>query len=621
MFSHLRPVDLLNLSRASKGFRALLMNKGSATYWKASRRNIDGLPECPPFLSEPAFADLCFGSHCHGCCKPCARILLWVFLKRYCSNCKNARVVKKRSLPPDAFVVHMSVGVETSLPVTIHVIREHKCQVEYVHKPDVESRTEEFAQVEPGKQFEWLAYHKQRVRDTMDFAARCEQWQENVAGARVDDNHAKQVTRYNAIMAKLRELGWSDELDKMGSGYSPLRSLHAVSKASLLTEQEWKKIQDEVIEFMERMKASRLAREYREVLFRRFNLFQMALNRWDFGIMVPSWRYIASSTQVRSILNAPINIGLDQNNLHQLRCFVPDVIKQWLVHRNQMLSNCVKLSMASPEGLNPLDLAITSFYYCDGWKHRDRPSLLSFCDACYHKCGSIHMPSSAAEDDHYVDVLYEYSWLDDNSFDDADALEIPLLVIQSVIQACGQDPSTVGTVQMDQLSVRLGCPFGCTGHYVRLVMNWRAAIVHIFSHLFGQRGLLPAYSGSSNYIDPLKREIPPIPLCSQEDAARVSPLDAVSMLRVTHEMEGNMVWFCTHCKYYTWASCTKYKTEMHVKRVHGVNNPAIFVDITFDRGSPLVARPIYIVSDKMPMNELPSHVREALAANEAIIVS
>lgn len=62
---HLQPMDLLNLARTSKPFRELLMHRSAARFWKSARRNIDGLPDCPPDLSEPEYANLCFDAHCH----------------------------------------------------------------------------------------------------------------------------------------------------------------------------------------------------------------------------------------------------------------------------------------------------------------------------------------------------------------------------------------------------------------------------------------------------------------------------------------------------------------------------------------------------------------------------
>ncbi|KAI0725253.1 hypothetical protein C8Q72DRAFT_785851, partial [Fomitopsis betulina] len=83
----LEPRDLLNLARTTKPFRKLLISRSSATLWRAARANVPGLPDCPPHLSEPAYADLCFSSLCHNCLKPGIQNVLWELSKRYCAPC------------------------------------------------------------------------------------------------------------------------------------------------------------------------------------------------------------------------------------------------------------------------------------------------------------------------------------------------------------------------------------------------------------------------------------------------------------------------------------------------------------------------------------------------------
>ncbi|TFK81995.1 hypothetical protein K466DRAFT_557211 [Polyporus arcularius HHB13444] len=65
IFRSLHPRDLLSLARTSKDFRALLMSRSSASYWATSRKQIQGLPEIPEDISEPAFSNLIFCNHCH----------------------------------------------------------------------------------------------------------------------------------------------------------------------------------------------------------------------------------------------------------------------------------------------------------------------------------------------------------------------------------------------------------------------------------------------------------------------------------------------------------------------------------------------------------------------------
>ena len=60
----LRPLDLLRVSRINKAFRDFLMRRSSMHVWMEARKNILGLPEPFPGMSEPAYASLCFDSLC-----------------------------------------------------------------------------------------------------------------------------------------------------------------------------------------------------------------------------------------------------------------------------------------------------------------------------------------------------------------------------------------------------------------------------------------------------------------------------------------------------------------------------------------------------------------------------
>ena len=65
IFGHLHPLDLLHLARTTKAFRRVLMHRSAISVWKAARATIPGLPDCPPELSEPQWANLAFDPQCH----------------------------------------------------------------------------------------------------------------------------------------------------------------------------------------------------------------------------------------------------------------------------------------------------------------------------------------------------------------------------------------------------------------------------------------------------------------------------------------------------------------------------------------------------------------------------
>ena len=65
IFGRLKPLDLLQLSRTSKKLRSLLLGRSSKSVWIQARANVEGLPDCPLDMSEPAYASLAFEPYCH----------------------------------------------------------------------------------------------------------------------------------------------------------------------------------------------------------------------------------------------------------------------------------------------------------------------------------------------------------------------------------------------------------------------------------------------------------------------------------------------------------------------------------------------------------------------------
>jgi hypothetical protein len=58
------PLDLLDLTRTSKAFTEIFVNRESVLIWKAVCKNIKDLPPCPDDISEPAYVDLIFCAFC-----------------------------------------------------------------------------------------------------------------------------------------------------------------------------------------------------------------------------------------------------------------------------------------------------------------------------------------------------------------------------------------------------------------------------------------------------------------------------------------------------------------------------------------------------------------------------
>ncbi|KAI0710504.1 hypothetical protein C8Q76DRAFT_623693, partial [Earliella scabrosa] len=89
----LSPADLLVISRVNKQIRQHMQGPDSVKLWQLARKNEEGLPECPEWLTETQYAALCFGNHCQNCLNSDdrSRSPIWQFYARYCSECERAR--------------------------------------------------------------------------------------------------------------------------------------------------------------------------------------------------------------------------------------------------------------------------------------------------------------------------------------------------------------------------------------------------------------------------------------------------------------------------------------------------------------------------------------------------
>ncbi|OCH92790.1 hypothetical protein OBBRIDRAFT_707408, partial [Obba rivulosa] len=65
IFMNLDPWDLLKLARTTKALHHFPMSREFVWIWRAARKNVDGLPELPSYLSEVQYANLFFLPHCH----------------------------------------------------------------------------------------------------------------------------------------------------------------------------------------------------------------------------------------------------------------------------------------------------------------------------------------------------------------------------------------------------------------------------------------------------------------------------------------------------------------------------------------------------------------------------
>lgn len=461
IFTHMHPAELLNLSRSCKDFRGLLMTRTAAPFWKAARRNVDGLPDCPPFMSEPAYANLCFNNQCYRCFKPC-QMIYWTLRVRLCNACR-----------------WMVMCTTTSQLVPVKpVVFKGRC---YMGPMCVEAELNAIivarsAYTTPEEIAEFEQRQRNFVVEVNKFADRGRRWEIDIKDARTEEIDIGKKARLEAITARLISLGWEEELGFMKKDYhSPqLSKLPIVNQPGELTDRAWQKTGPKVIKFMEERKAVRL-REARitvlAVRARHLQRMREELCKSDFPI-APSALTMAGLPEIVGLFDAPNDAPDQTSEFNNIQLKLPVILSHWAENARIRLRDHFKQVLGLPRESSDSPLAIASFYHC-----RHCRQVCSEDDVMKHSCRRLSM-----REDRDVMPPLEYVFHDEIHFNPASYfLEVEL--IKPIIVACGQDPNKVTVADMDKLDVKLTCLMECcTAPGVRSVMSWRTAVLHNISN-------------------------------------------------------------------------------------------------------------------------------------------
>ncbi|GBE82505.1 hypothetical protein SCP_0408890 [Sparassis crispa] len=466
----LQPQDLLNLTRTSKDFRAVLLKRSTAFIWKTTRKQIDGLPDCPPFMSEPAYANLCFSTHCHSCLKIGVSGILWEFGARYCSKCKN-----------ECTTDH--------LPDSIHG-RAYRTLLNYIpryrraplfHRPQVTELAAALENLEEDSAQEktFLSNQSARVKEIQDHASLCNKYTEEQAKSRAEVRDDVRTTRLKAIIAKLRELGYGEDLEAIrGISYRPLTENSHVRVPAKLTERAWQIMKGDVIAIMDTVKNERLRQQRRKSTRLRLECIQKMANKHTMTFprsaksqCVPRFVDFANMPEFQEIVKAP---GEDKIALNKFQALEPEmstIIRRWQDEAKAKLLDLMKEDLKAedvPEDVDPLLLAIVLFK-CSGCNNvLEYPTVVGH--DCLHHCPSYYAQAANEYDRAVQEVVRSERW-------DLRKLSCGALPkrVRLLVEACGKDPLRTTKQDMDGLDERFWCEaFSRDG--TRHIMSWRTAV-------------------------------------------------------------------------------------------------------------------------------------------------
>ncbi|KAK7680586.1 hypothetical protein QCA50_016368 [Cerrena zonata] len=275
VFSHMDPMSLLNLTRTTKAFRQLLLNRRTAaTFWRNARGNVPSLPECPVYMSEPAFANLCFDSHCHKCLRSNIHNVSWAFRARYCRDCRPHMVVERleaKDMLSQASVFHKNYDIYDLL------ISESGYgtgrEVTNFHRPDLEALIVQWKDSGPDEQDKIHATQVALNRSMRENAQNCAMWQnlqKNLRSAEID---RLKTERYSEILHRLRETEWGEFIDSFPFIVERrLLAIDGVKRARPLSDRSWINLRERIFDGLERTRSALLPPPSRSTIINRIRL-------------------------------------------------------------------------------------------------------------------------------------------------------------------------------------------------------------------------------------------------------------------------------------------------------------------------------------------------------------
>ncbi|KZT71821.1 hypothetical protein DAEQUDRAFT_723911 [Daedalea quercina L-15889] len=557
----LEPRDLLNLARTTKPFRAFLMSRGSAGMWKAARANVKGLPDCPPHLSEPVYANLVFFPYCHNCLKSNVQTILWEFSKRYCPACAKTLTIAQQDIW--FHTQHSWSAVYLDLDI-FSVIYGKK---EVYHGPELDRIKSVWDRIhkDDAAWSEFVTEQRQRVTAARQHAGWCRVWERQRAANRSEELHEIREQRLETIVSKLRELGWGDELDRIElDGYRPLCDHAHVRPSKALTDRAaWAKIRDEVVAFMEVIRETRLRIERRQMIRRRLSALKTMIalarsappKRTVEDEYKPRFQDLAMMPEVREVIEAPDPVAVDERALKLLIPMLPALEARWQYERRAELMALLGRRVGAPGGLDPLELATTWFRCSDCERLMHYPVVLA------HECQYIPLPHEVATRyDGYqlciVEVCDYLPW---------DTSSIELVSRHSsradvIVEMCGRDPAVTTQKDMDDAGLRLVCEDPYLGG---VVMSWRRAVKYMYEQ---QRWDFKTHRWS---------------IATEEEKEAVKDRETTEKARMFEKRARVLRWCCGYCnisRLSRWASSVCLSLDgvkKHLETQHAIENPTI----------------------------------------------
>ncbi|THU86281.1 hypothetical protein K435DRAFT_970358 [Dendrothele bispora CBS 962.96] len=501
IFAHLRPLDILRLSRTSRDLHNLLTSRSSEHVWRNARLNVEGLPPLPTDLNEIQYAKLMFDTICQVCGNHCYTVF-WDCRVRCCKKCVHEVLLPEHML----YREHCRTMQSSDFYRYIVYVPHDRTRMKRGMEELFSSSTFKSISDDYRKSVKVLNDAGERVTDAQKLAAwklpmntkrtehqhytrLCEQWSKGQRNSREDELREIRQQRRSQIENRLIELGWGPELERLRqeNGSDSFWNHKLIRQSKLLTDRLWDQITPTIFELLQPVRDRRLRVERINALKARYEALKRCYDIYIFqqknlkkSGFPPFGDVIECHIGYDIIFNTPYEQPLSEDAFHEELEKLPDFIDDWNKRKTQELVEIVQQDI--PEAtVDTLGLAKTVFL-CQSCND------FLWYPAVFQHCCRTHLHTHASN----VDVYHGF-----NPYDQLDSVpwnkhstriifsKTHSISLSLIMQSCGLDPDTALHEDLDSLDdVILECK-NCYHNGRRTFMRWSRAFLH--NQYFGQR--------------------------------------------------------------------------------------------------------------------------------------
>ncbi|EAU81971.2 hypothetical protein CC1G_09157 [Coprinopsis cinerea okayama7 len=486
IFGKLDPADVLNLARASKDLRAILMSRSSAMIWREALSNVPDLPPCPDDLDEPTWVELAFGKRCQLCERSVAHTsVVWVLRFRACTRCLQERF---NASMREHSIYELPQNVRNIMPSFTFGKSHHIWSVEqrphrgrHFHTETFDRWMVEYKSLrhDPAKEKAWVAEKVAEWTPKYDHAKKCLEWVAKVEKARGRDLEAARDNRKECILKKLEGLGYSSyELYEKVDGVSiwtalPFKNLLKKD----ITDRAWNNVQEAAVAVAQRYRQARIERLNDDTIKSRYDLVVQLHDKCMKSLPINEFILSAGDLflvpEVSSLLaETPLDQEMTLDNFNDIFDNIATIASRWESEARQTLLDRLRPKAAEILGVAPdsvtesaLNLAFALVHRCEWHKYTEynRESL----DRDLHKFVRHTRPDGLPWN---INCGYEVN-----------VGEIDHRVAKLV--QMGYDPKTVTCQELDGLGDIFECTACSNPVKGRMMLTWRLALTHSATHL------------------------------------------------------------------------------------------------------------------------------------------